>query len=187
MPPPDPVESEPEPVPFTADPPATAESPSARPSISIPGKVIAVLVAIGLLFVLGVSCSAIQGNDASLGDLDSGWAEALNGLIGRKPSIAFDDLSSGQGGCLQNGRLTISPGGACGYFIQSDDSAVRGLTLRMESGLSATVTVQQGDFSEEETLGSGATSDELDILPDNNANITISCALFGSICTLAVQ
>jgi hypothetical protein len=136
--------------------------------------------------MLGVSCAALQGNDASVGDLDAGWAEALNDLIGRKPSISFDDLSSGQASCLQNDRLNVAAGGACGYFIQSDDSSVRELTLQLTIGLSATVTVQQGDFSESATLTGGSASAGFDVLPDDPASVTITCA-FPSPCTLTVE
>jgi hypothetical protein len=154
--------------------------------MSIPGTVIAVLVAIALLALLGVSCGAIQGNDANLADLDAGWAEALNDLIGRKPSVSLGDLSSGQAACTQDERLTISTGAACGYFMEPD-GAVRELSLRLVTGSSATVAIQQGDFSEGTTLTPGSPSADFDILPDDTATVTITCAIFGQTCSLTVE
>jgi len=134
-----------------------------------------VLAAIALLFMLGVSCGALQDDNVAVGDVRDGWARTLNDLIGRKPSISVEDLSTQQFSCVQNEQLRIAPTGGCGYTLQAEDRAVRELSLRLVSGAIAVVSVQQGDFTEDAQLTGGQRAASFDVLPDDPATVVITC------------
>lgn len=147
---------------------------------------IVVLAAIALLFFLGVSCGALQDDTAAVSDVRDGWTRTLNDLIGRKPSISIDDLSTQQLSCLQNEQLRIPAAGGCGYTIQAEERAVRELSLRLVGGSNATVAVQQDDFSEDALLTGGQSAASFDVLPDDPATVVITCAAAVP-CTLVVD
>jgi hypothetical protein len=142
-----------------------------------PKLAVALLVAIVLLFVVGVSTGAFHSSNS----LTSGWVEALKNGV-HPDSLTLSEVQASPSSCIQSGKLVIGGGGTCVLQVAAGAVNVRRLRLTIQAGLAAITAVQKPDSSgkpslvlDDETIPKTHNFASIDIY-QQGADITIHCA-----------
>ena len=136
---------------------------------------IVILVALVVLFVVGVAAPAIGGGDQPANP-QGGVADTLRGLVERPLDLQTDAQAS-PADCAQEHAIVLPAGGICtlavkpleGWFVPT-----RKLDLRLEQGLVQVQLSQEGGLNFSHTLKPDDASMTINVLKQG-ATVTVVC------------
>ena len=106
---------------------------------------IVVVVLIVVLFVAGIGVGAGSGDKIDSSALNADWLKSLqDGLARPQPLTAQDVSLAAPADCVQGDSFVVPSGGTCLVLIKrSSNPATRRLTLNLNEGSAAELTLQQ--------------------------------------------
>jgi hypothetical protein len=133
---------------------------------------------VGLLVIVAVFaaglCLGVRTGDGGQLNLDAPGVKLLEGLLTRRSSLALDDLTPVNPACLnaQQQRLIVTA--TCTYEARSPARATGRLTLRLDQGTEAALTLDQDDVLTAKARIRTNQQTSLDVF-DERARLTITC------------
>jgi hypothetical protein len=162
-------------------PPADGEAEPVAPALAglttlldvVPKPALIGLLAIVAVFAAGL-CLGVRIGDGGQLNLDAPGVDLLEGLLTRRSSLALDDLEPNNTACLnrQQGRLIVAA--SCTYEVRTPARTTGRLTLRLDQGAEAALTLEQEDVLDSKARIRTNQQTRLDVFKER-ARLTVAC------------
>ncbi|HEY0752990.1 MAG TPA: hypothetical protein VGD98_03360 [Ktedonobacteraceae bacterium] len=137
---------------------------------------IALLLLIGILFVVGINLGAFHTDNQSF--QTPSWVQNFGAALTQPQQLQLADLSSEPANCLQRGDLIVQAATTCSFALKKSAFSTRVIRLQLLQGSSATVALSQEDTLtvRETILGNAVTQEDFKVYPGKSqGKLTLQC------------